>query len=74
MAPKSGITATWGAMAFLCGQTVISIMLFGRLHQDGGAWPIVLFILLTVDLFYARYMVGMFKRGVALHGWSFSQP
>jgi hypothetical protein len=40
-------------------------MLFGRLHQDGGAWPIILFIFLTVDLFYANYMIGLVKRGVA---------
>jgi hypothetical protein len=65
MARHSGVTAAWGAMAFLCGQTVISIMLFGRLHQDGGPWPIVLFIFLTVDLFYARCMVGLVERHAA---------
>jgi hypothetical protein len=65
MARHGAVMATWGAMAFLCGQTVISIMLFGRLHSDGGAWPIVLFIFLTVDLFYARCMVGLVETGVA---------
>lgn len=65
MTQGSGVTATWAAMAFLFGQTVISIMLFGHLHQDGGKWPIILFTFLTLDLFYAAYMIRLIESGAA---------
>jgi hypothetical protein len=65
MARYRGAAAIWASMVSLCGQTIISIMLFGHRHQDGGAWPIILFIFLTLDLSYAAYMVRLVERGTA---------
>jgi hypothetical protein len=61
MAERSRRIVIWIAIAFLCGQTVLSTTLFGQLHRDGGAWPLLMFIFLTIDLFYARYVIGLLE-------------
>jgi uncharacterized membrane protein YhhN len=66
MVNNKGFVGASGAVAFLFAQAVFSALLFRAHNTDGGAWPLVLLVFTTINLFYARYVLGMARRGVTL--------
>jgi hypothetical protein len=66
MVKNKGLVGAFSAVALLFAQAVFSALLFRGHSIDGGAWPLVLLVFTTINLFYARYVLNVARRGVTL--------